>query len=195
MTRPRIIKNPKRFLLTIENDTHQALIRLAVAKSLKVRRNITLSGYVRELLNQEAGITHHSSEPDPSAPRYSRHLNNDTTIAERHLYDAVLDAIIPLAKKIEDGHENIDKYEPDVVMDLTDAYEEALQMAGIINSDELSSAAHSDTIWDAVYHAFMELSSQDELEISPDVTIDILADELIQRLQLDVNQQAQSRAG
>ena len=57
MSRPRTIQSPRRFLVTVEKHTHQALIRLTAIRSLKEHRTITLSEYVRDLLDREAGYT------------------------------------------------------------------------------------------------------------------------------------------
>lgn len=55
MSRPRTIQNPRRFLVTVEKDTHQDLIRLTALRSLDEQRTITLSEYVRDLLERETG--------------------------------------------------------------------------------------------------------------------------------------------
>jgi hypothetical protein len=71
MPRPRTIKKPRRFLVTVEDDTHQAIIRLTALKSLKERRTITLSEYVRNLLDREAGYVFEETDTvmnaDPTA--------------------------------------------------------------------------------------------------------------------------------
>ena len=55
MSRNRTIKKPRRFLVTVEDKTHQAMIRLIALKSLREHRTITLTEYVRDLLDREAG--------------------------------------------------------------------------------------------------------------------------------------------
>jgi hypothetical protein len=64
MSRPRTIQYPRRFLVTVEKDTHQDLIRLTALRSLDEQRTITLSEYVRDLLERETG---HANTADRKA--------------------------------------------------------------------------------------------------------------------------------
>ncbi len=71
MPRPRTIKKPRRFLVTVENETHRALIRLTAIRSLKEHRTITLSEYVRDLLDREAGYNAAADTDDSDANQTS----------------------------------------------------------------------------------------------------------------------------
>jgi hypothetical protein len=116
-------------------------------------------------------------------------------MTEHYLYDAVNDAITPLAQKVEAGDTDIERYEPYVGMDLTYAYQEALEMEGVINSDLITTKSHMYVILPAVEAAFFELSNHGMLGVSPKETIEMLADALVRSLLNDIAGLDQSMAG
>jgi hypothetical protein len=114
--------------------------------------------------------------------------------SELYLYDAVQDALTPIIDLVESGEPLIAPFETEVAYELTDAYQHALDMAAVTNSSFLTAKAYELVIWLAVEAAFNELGDLNDLWVDPQDTLNMLAEELLDSLRSDLEQNEQQAA-
>ncbi len=105
---------------------------------------------------------------------------------ELYLYGAVHDVLKPIIEMVESGNSDIESYETDIGYELADAYQDALDMAGITSSSFLTAVAYEFVISLAVNAAFGELGNLEDLWVDPQDTLEMLAEELLHSLRKDL---------